>query len=93
MSPAPRMASECLKTGDFHLFSVLNAAFEAVLVPRNVVLGGVSGSRASIMEAMVFCMDKSEWALEITETITESLTIVETEIPLKMARREVSKGL
>eukprot|EP00913_Durusdinium_trenchii_P003919 g3628.t1 len=38
------------------------------------------------METMVFCLDKSEWAVEIAETITESLTIAETEIPLKVAR-------
>ncbi|CAE7355180.1 RRC1 [Symbiodinium microadriaticum] len=31
-------------------------------------------------------MDKSDWAIEIAETVAESLTIVETEIPLKVAR-------
>ncbi|CAJ1333993.1 unnamed protein product [Effrenium voratum] len=50
------------------------------------LLRNVSSNRASILETMVFCLDKSEWAIEITETVTESLTIAETEIPLKMAR-------
>lgn len=50
------------------------------------LLRNVSRTRASIMETMVFCLDKSEWAVEIAETITESLTIAETEIPLKVAR-------
>lgn len=50
------------------------------------LLRNVSSTRASIMETMVFCLDKSEWAIEIAETITESLTIAETEIPLKVAR-------
>eukprot|EP00434_Breviolum_minutum_P037658 symbB.v1.2.033400.t2/scaffold4144.1/size43914/2 len=50
------------------------------------LLRNVSSTRASIMETMVFCLDKSEWAIEIAETIAESLTIAETEIPLKVAR-------
>ncbi|CAE7943990.1 RRC1, partial [Symbiodinium sp. KB8] len=50
------------------------------------LLRSVTSSRASVLEAMVFCMDKSDWAIEIAETVAESLTIVETEIPLKVAR-------
>eukprot|EP00439_Symbiodinium_sp_Y106_P053147 s1363_g7.t1 len=50
------------------------------------LLRSVTSARASVLEAMVFCMDKSDWAIEIAETVAESLTIVETEIPLKVAR-------
>jgi len=50
------------------------------------LLRGVTNSRSLILEAMVFCLDKSDWAIEITECITESLTIVETDISLKLAR-------
>mmetsp|Transcript_74635 Transcript_74635/g.131959 ORF Transcript_74635/g.131959 Transcript_74635/m.131959 type:complete len:751 (+) Transcript_74635:209-2461(+) len=50
------------------------------------ILRGLSSARSVILEAMVFCLDKSDWAIEITECITESLTLVETEMPLKLAR-------
>jgi len=50
------------------------------------LLRGVTGARSLVLEAMVFCLDKSDWAIEITECITESLTIVETDIALKLAR-------
>eukprot|EP00933_Yihiella_yeosuensis_P015578 TRINITY_DN13549_c0_g3_i1.p1 TRINITY_DN13549_c0_g3~~TRINITY_DN13549_c0_g3_i1.p1 ORF type:complete len:1097 (-),score=293.80 TRINITY_DN13549_c0_g3_i1:124-3414(-) len=50
------------------------------------LLRNVSSSRASIFECMVYCMDKCDFAVEIAECVTESLTIVETELPLKIAR-------
>jgi len=50
------------------------------------LLRSVTGARPMILEAMSFCLDKSDWAIEITECITESLTIVETDMPLKLAR-------
>jgi len=50
------------------------------------LLRGVTSSRSLILEAMVFCLDKSDWAIEITECITESLTIVETDMALKLSR-------
>lgn len=50
------------------------------------LLRTVTGARSLVLEAMVFCLDKSDWAIEITECITESLTIVETDIGLKLAR-------
>lgn len=50
------------------------------------LLRGLTGVRSVILEAMVFCLDKSDFAIEITECITEALTLVETEMPLKLAR-------
>ncbi len=51
------------------------------------LLRTIKNSRSTVLEAMVFCMDHSDWAIEISECITESLTILETDWPLKMARR------
>lgn len=50
------------------------------------LLRSVTSARSLVLEAMAFCLDKADWAIEITECITESLTIVETEWPLKLAR-------
>jgi len=50
------------------------------------LLRSVTCHRAVILECMVFCLDHSENAIEIAECITESLTIVETELSLKLAR-------
>jgi len=50
------------------------------------LLRGVTGSRSLILEVMAFCLDKSDWAIEITECLTESLTILETDVNLKLAR-------
>merc|ERR1712185_141482 len=35
---------------------------------------------------MVWCLDKVDWAIEISERITEALTIMETDVSMKMAR-------
>jgi len=53
------------------------------------LLRNLEGSRASILEAMAFCLDKSDWSIEITECITESLTIVETDMAVKVARLQL----
>eukprot|EP00927_Polykrikos_kofoidii_P045087 TRINITY_DN3894_c0_g1_i1.p1 TRINITY_DN3894_c0_g1~~TRINITY_DN3894_c0_g1_i1.p1 ORF type:complete len:1165 (+),score=247.60 TRINITY_DN3894_c0_g1_i1:210-3704(+) len=50
------------------------------------VLRAVTCARPQILEAMAFCLDKSDHAIEITECITESLTIFETELMLKISR-------
>mmetsp|Transcript_71873 Transcript_71873/g.113871 ORF Transcript_71873/g.113871 Transcript_71873/m.113871 type:complete len:1139 (+) Transcript_71873:152-3568(+) len=50
------------------------------------LLRSVKTARSGILEAMVFCLDKSDCAIEITECITESLTIVETDMSVKLAR-------
>lgn len=50
------------------------------------LLRNVTIERCAILEAMVFCMDKCDTAIDITECITQSLTIVETDVALKMAR-------
>lgn len=50
------------------------------------LLRNVSRQRSTILETMAFCLDKSDWAIEITECITESLTIMETDMALKTAR-------
>lgn len=50
------------------------------------LLRNVSNTRCSICEALVFCLDKADTAIEIAECVTESLTIVETDIHLKIAR-------
>jgi len=46
------------------------------LLPRQKVIG----------EAMVFCLEHSEWAEEIVECISESLSILETPLNKKVAR-------
>lgn len=46
------------------------------LLPRQKVIG----------EAMVFCLDHSDWAEEIVECITESMSILETPLTKKIAR-------
>lgn len=51
-----------------------------------LLLRSITVMRCTVLEAMVFCLDKSDWAIEITECLTESLSIVETELPLKLAR-------
>jgi len=51
-----------------------------------LLLRHVAGTRPSILETMSYCLDKSDWAIEIAECLTESLTIAETEMPTKLAR-------
>merc|ERR1712216_825436 len=50
------------------------------------LLRSLQGMRCSILETMVFCLDKSDSAIEIAEGITEALTIIETEMSVKLAR-------
>eukprot|EP00123_Amoebidium_parasiticum_P013246 comp21852_c1_seq1/m.31223 comp21852_c1_seq1/g.31223 ORF comp21852_c1_seq1/g.31223 comp21852_c1_seq1/m.31223 type:complete len:722 (-) comp21852_c1_seq1:271-2436(-) len=50
------------------------------------ILRYVQMDRPSIRNAMGFCIDHSEAAEEIVECVTESLSILETPIPTKIAR-------
>lgn len=40
--------------------------------------------RSSVLNAMIFCLDHSEYALEIVECLMESLTIEKTPIDTKV---------
>lgn len=50
------------------------------------LLRTVSGARCTVLEAMAFCLDHSDMAIEITECITQALTILETDLTLKVSR-------
>lgn len=49
-------------------------------------LRNLSRERSSILHAMAFCLDHSEYALEIAECLMESLTIEKTPIDTKISR-------
>uniref|UniRef100_A0A669D964 U2 snRNP-associated SURP domain containing n=1 Tax=Oreochromis niloticus TaxID=8128 RepID=A0A669D964_ORENI len=50
------------------------------------MLRGLTPRRADIAEAMLFCLSHAEAAEEIVECITESLSILKTPLPKKIAR-------
>ncbi|KAM4718662.1 U2 snRNP-associated SURP motif-containing protein isoform 3-T3 [Anableps anableps] len=50
------------------------------------MLRGLSPRRGDIAEAMLFCLNHAEAAEEIVECITESLSILKTPLPKKIAR-------
>jgi len=50
------------------------------------MLRGLTAERDSICNAMAFCLDNAESAHEITEILTEAMTIPETPANLKVAR-------
>ncbi|KAM9839463.1 U2 snRNP-associated SURP motif-containing protein isoform 4-T4 [Aulostomus maculatus] len=50
------------------------------------MLRGLSPRRGDIAEAMLFCLSHAEAAEEIVECITESLSILKTPLPKKIAR-------
>lgn len=50
------------------------------------VLRGLTTSKTKICQAMVWCLDHCDMAIEITECITEALTILETDVAMKRAR-------
>eukprot|EP00117_Sycon_ciliatum_P015546 scpid41385/ scgid15341/ U2 snRNP-associated SURP motif-containing protein; 140 kDa Ser/Arg-rich domain protein; U2-associated protein SR140 len=50
------------------------------------MLHKITIDRQTIADGMVFCLDHADCAEEIVECITESLSILETPIPLKAAR-------
>ncbi|CAK0789088.1 unnamed protein product, partial [Prorocentrum cordatum] len=51
-----------------------------------VVLPHMFGERCTVLEGMAFCLDHADMAVEIAECITQALTILETEMTLKMSR-------
>ncbi|XP_016528662.1 U2 snRNP-associated SURP motif-containing protein isoform X3 [Poecilia formosa] len=50
------------------------------------MLRGLSPRRGDVAEAMLFCLNHAEAAEEIVECITESLSILKTPLPKKIAR-------
>lgn len=50
------------------------------------LLRNLTRERSSIQNAMAFCLDHSEYALEISECLMESLTIEKTPLDTKIAR-------
>lgn len=50
------------------------------------MLRGLTPRRGDVAEAMLFCLDHAEAAEEIVECITESLSILKTPLPKKIAR-------
>uniref|UniRef100_A0A3Q3VVQ2 U2 snRNP-associated SURP motif-containing protein n=1 Tax=Mola mola TaxID=94237 RepID=A0A3Q3VVQ2_MOLML len=50
------------------------------------ILRGLTPRRGDIGEAMLFCLNRAEAAEEIVECITESLSILKTPLPKKIAR-------
>lgn len=50
------------------------------------MLRRLSAARASVRDAMVFCLDCAAASQEVVETLTEALTIKSTTVPRKVAR-------
>lgn len=50
------------------------------------LLRKLTNDREKIKEAMGFCLDHANYAKDIVETLTEALTLPETQIPAKIAR-------
>ena len=50
------------------------------------MLRNLTPEKRSISEAMMFCIDHADGAIEVTECISESLTILETPLHKKIAR-------
>ncbi|XP_062522101.1 U2 snRNP-associated SURP motif-containing protein-like [Corticium candelabrum] len=49
-------------------------------------LRGITPERVKVAEAMIYCLDHSEAAEEIVDCIVESLGILQTPVPIKIAR-------